>query len=218
MLRAVSYSGHIIRGRATWLCICDCGTEKQVVANGLMTGNSASCGCQKRVLARERLYTNGGRTNDTYDLWAGMIQRCTNPNHSRFNIYGGRGITVCPLWRDFAVFHRDMGDRPSKKHSIDRKDNNLGYSPDNCRWATMTEQANNKRNSRLIEYDGRTMTISLWADAIGMNRNTLRDRILYRGMTVDNAMTMPVATPKARCLLPSKNAPSSMDSGIKTGQ
>lgn len=127
-----------------WLCTCTCGEVREVRAEHLASGRSISCGCHKREAAAIQKLTHGGRLTKLYDVWTQMIQRCHNPRNKRFSDYGGRGITVCERWRDFAIFRDDMGEPPTGK-SIERNNNDAGYSPDNCRWATPLEQAKNKR-------------------------------------------------------------------------
>lgn len=131
-----------IRNKHTyWICRCACGNTKEVRANDLKSGNSQSCGCVK--------YKHGKTRTTEYHSWNLMKDRCFNTNCPAFNRYGGRGITVCERWRDsFENFLADMGPRPSPKHSVDRINNDEGYSPDNCRWATDTEQVRNRGLSK----------------------------------------------------------------------
>lgn len=125
--------------RSFWNCICECGKSSIAAGNNLKKGTSGSCGC-----------TGGNRTHnlrnhELYGTWGTMIQRCTNPNNTVWKNYGGRGITVCQEWRiSFETFLKDMGERPPD-HELDRVDNDLGYSKENCKWSTAIEQANNRR-------------------------------------------------------------------------
>ena len=106
-----------------------------------------------------------------------MKRRCQNPNDKRYMDYGGRGIKVCNEWQSFARFSSDMGEPPTDKHTIERVDYNLSYCKNNCRWATPKEQANNKRNNRLIYVNGLSKTLQQWADETGIRRETIARRI-----------------------------------------
>jgi hypothetical protein len=120
-----------------------------------------------------------------------MILRCTDPTHKSFKDYGGRGIKVCERWLKFENFLADVGLRPSPLHSIDRFPNNNGnYEPGNVRWATDTEQQNNRRNNRLVEWNGETHTIAEWAALRGLNHGALLKRI-DAGWDPERAMTLP---------------------------
>ncbi len=130
--------------QALWLCVCDCKTEIKALGQNLRSGRTKSCGCL-------RLETNTKhdqhRTSE-YKIWVAMRQRCINPNQAAYENYGGRGISVCERWHDFTNFYVDMGKRPSTKYSVERIDNHKGYNPENCKWATRTEQSINQRLSK----------------------------------------------------------------------
>lgn len=135
--------------KLVYVCRCDCGSERSVCAGNLRSGISKSCGCLKLERIHDTKFLHGRGTKDpTYLTWSAMRARCSNPKASNFSRYGGRGIAVCARWNSFEVFLADMGERPSRKHTIDRKDNELGYQPSNCRWATSSEQARNKRKTQ----------------------------------------------------------------------
>lgn len=132
------------KGHFYYRCECDCDTVKTVEGCSLLNGRSRSCGC----LCRERHITHGMTGTPEYCTWDSMIQRCTNSNNPAYWNYGGRGIPVCAEWlNSFEAFFKDMGERP-EGFTIERKDNNLGYFPGNCKWATRTEQMRNCRISR----------------------------------------------------------------------
>lgn len=179
-----------------WLCRCDCGTERAVRRADLVSGKSYSCGCYNVDRAREAHTKHGENTRGDgptkeYRTWARMLKRCENHNDKWYPSYGGNGITVCERWHDFANFLADMGRAPSPLHSIDRIDNTLGYSPDNCRWATATEQANNKTNNHMIEYDNRIMTVAEFSHEIGIRAPVIYSRI-YRGWTIERIAATPL--------------------------
>jgi hypothetical protein len=132
-----------------WVCRCNCGKTKAILGHNLRGGTSASCGCAGVEATIRRFTKHGGapagRITKEYYVWAEMNSRCHNPNHKRFKDYGGRGITVCQSWRrNFANFRRDMGSKPEGL-TLDRVDNDRGYSKRNCKWSTYKEQCENRR-------------------------------------------------------------------------
>lgn len=129
-----------------WRLACDCGNETLATPSNVKSGNTESCGCLRSILTSLRKRKARHYHRALHVVWEGMKQRCHNPNNSKYSYYGGRGITVCERWRDsFEAFLADMGERPTPKHTIDRKDNDGHYCPDNCVWATRMQQTHNRR-------------------------------------------------------------------------
>jgi hypothetical protein len=184
---SVSYSPD-----ARWLCQCDCGNRKDIAARNLFNGRTRSCGC----LHVENHTTHGYSNRPEYACWKNLIARCTRPNLSSWAGYGGRGIRVCDEWRkSFEAFHRDMGDRPGAGFQIDRIDNDGDYEPGNCRWVTLTQQLRNKRTSRLVEWDGRRVTVAEAAELSGLAQPLIHGR-LKRGCPPERLFTSPA--PRAK--------------------
>ena len=136
--------------RRRWVCRCDCGVITSTATSDLTSGNSRSCGCLKKdlFLARSTTHGDGNSRNRTYRAWQHALSRCRNPGVSSYANYGGRGIAVCDRWLRYENFKEDMGVCPDGLW-LDRVDNNRGYEPGNCRWASLTEQARNKRTTKL---------------------------------------------------------------------
>ena len=140
-LVVISFAGVAKSGDALWNCKCSCGNDFIAKAAHLKGKDTSSCGCLKREMHTK----HNGCNRPEYAVWEGMIQRCTNPKATHYADYGGRGIEVCERWRDFANFIKDMGERPGTTFSIDRIDGNGNYEPENCRWATKSEQVHHLR-------------------------------------------------------------------------
>lgn len=145
----LSYSHTNKRGDVSWACKCRCGAVSEVNGNNLKSGKTTSCGCQKTNKLVQANTTHGLSKTRIYKIWAGMIQRCTNTKRTAHKYYGGRGIQVCDRWREFANFFEDMGEPPSDKYSLERANNDKGYGPENCEWATAETQSRNNRNCKL---------------------------------------------------------------------
>lgn len=145
-------------GLATWLCLCDCGNQHICRGRVLRLGTTVSCGCLNQELRAKRSRKHGKRRSRLYGVWTSMKIRCYNPRNNRYKYYGGRGITVCDEWlHDFQAFYDwSMANgydenAPRGKCTIDRIDNDKGYSPDNCRWVDMKVQSSNKSSNRKAE-------------------------------------------------------------------
>ena len=169
------------RGSSVWLCQCDCGKETYVEGFLLKRGNTRSCGClQKETAANTacKRSKHGMCKTRLHRIWLHMKERCNNPNCKAYPDYGGRGINVCDSWSDdFQAFHDwAIANGYEDNLSIDRINTNGNYEPDNCRWATTEQQANNKRKSAFITLNGETHTMSEWANITGISYSTIRSR------------------------------------------
>lgn len=182
--------------RRMWRCACDCGETVYSCAGALRAGQSQSCGCLQRDVARQRSTTHGGYKSKLYRIWFAMLARCENETDPAYRNYGARGITVCERWHDFSNFRADMGEKPPRM-TLERNDNDGPYRPDNCRWATYTEQQNNKRTNVRITIDGRTQTCKQWAVEFGINPKTASERY-HRTGTIFPQPRRPYAIPKRR--------------------
>lgn len=177
--------------RGRWKFQCDCGSPvKETWHNPVRRGIVQSCGC----LWRERVPGNNKRHGKTgsriYRLWSMMLDRCQNPRNPKYIQYGGRGVYVCKRWKVFDNFYADMGDRPDGL-SLNRIDNDGPYAPWNCEWATSTVQGRNKTNNRLLTLEGKTQSMSAWAEELSINKQTLSTRI-HRGWSDKDALTIPI--------------------------
>lgn len=170
-------------------CVCECGTEKTFWVSAVRKGLTQSCGCIKRETDPHNK-RHGMTGTPTYKTWAHMLYRCTNPSSHSYKDYGGRGITVCERWLTFDNFFADMGVKPEGT-SIDREDNDKGYYPGNCRWLDKTGQANNRRSSRIIAYNGCEFTMAELARKFDISLGTLWFR-LDAGWDIEKALKTPV--------------------------
>jgi hypothetical protein len=181
-----------------WYFVCDCGNIILTLHNNLLKHRTESCGClqKERAAFAQLKHGNNKRTGKSaeYRSWISMKARCCNTKSEFYSEYGGRGIKVCLHWLDsFENFLKDMGERPSKNHSIDRIDVNGDYCPENCRWATDKQQARNKRNNVYLEYKGEKRLLLEIAEEVGMNQKILHQRI-SRGWDI----TLAIETPQYR--------------------
>lgn len=172
-------------GARTAVFRCACGAEKIMFLANVTSGKSKSCGCESRQATIARSTTHGMSRTATYRSWSHMLDRCYNPKDKRYPDYGGRGIRVCDRWAaSFENFLADMGEKPAGR-TIDRIENNIGYQPGNCRWATAAEQANNRRSNIVLRVDGMPSRIADVSDKLGLSYETMRRRIQYSKMTDD---------------------------------
>lgn len=182
-------------GKVLWKCICSCGKEKLVNTSQLLNGSIKSCGCMHNEIMQNMI--NVGKNNKKhgqsfsriYNIWAGMKSRCSNPKTKFYHRYGGRGITVCVKWANSFEIFKDWALKHgyAENLSLDRIDNDGKYSPDNCRWVTQREQANNKECT--YHYQGKSLAD--WAKELNIKHRTLRGR-LERGWSWEETVTTPL--------------------------
>ena len=183
--------------KAIAVCRCSCGNEKITLLAHVKNGGVKSCGCLKREVSSElgKANTTHGHSSPatrshTYRSWEKMKSRCFNKHDPSFKDYGARGITVCDEWLKFEVFLIDMGERP-RGTTLDRIDVNGGYKKDNCQWATPKKQQRNKRNNRLIEFEGEKMPLIVLAEKTGVPYQRLWERIVRNGWSAEDAVRKP---------------------------
>lgn len=170
---------------ACWLCRCDCGAQSIVRGGLLRQGKTRSCGCLRHEPYRR---THGRSTTHEYYSWSHMRQRCQNPRSPDYPRYGGRGIRVCKRWQVFENFLADMGPMPKSGMTLERKNNNAGYTPRNCRWASRLEQAQNTRQVLSVKHQGETFSLAAVARATGIGYGALKYRIHQLGLTPEAAI------------------------------
>jgi hypothetical protein len=169
-------------------CLCDCGATVYIRLDSMRSGNTKSCGCLQKEAASKRRRKHYGRGTPEYTTWIMMRDRCNNKNNPKYSYYGGRGISVCSRWDNFIDFVADMGFRPTDLHTIDRIDTDKNYEPTNCKWSTRKEQARNRRNTKMIAYNGSTKPLAEWCELLDMDYNNTNKR-LWRGWSVNRAFT-----------------------------
>lgn len=185
--------GHTKSGNKLWWCRCECGTEKAVHHAPMIKGVVVSCGCYNQ----QRKTTFGGLQKTyprEYKIWHGIVKRCTDPNNRKYKDYGARGIKVSEGWLGqvgFQNFIDHIGPCTDTTLSVDRINNEGHYEPGNVRWATDTTQSNNRRSSHYLTFDGRTQSIRQWGKEVGINEQTLHER-LKRGWSVERTLTTPL--------------------------
>ncbi len=175
-----------------WLCVCDCGNLKEVSYSCLAYGHSKSCGCYNSEVARIRMIKHGKKNTRLYHIWKLIKQRCNNKNNPAYKNYGGRGIAVCDEWRnDFQAFYDwSMANGYDDNLTIDRIDNNKGYSPDNCRWATVKQQAQNRRTTKKYTINNETHCLKDWCELLGLNYRTVHKRIYNHNWSIEKALEL----------------------------
>lgn len=182
-----------------FLCCCDCGNVRKVLAYNLKSGHTLSCGClglEHRTKTRTKHGETGTRL---YRIWHHMKERCNDNKNARFFDYGGRGIKICEEWQISYEAFREwaVSNGYADTLTLDRINNDKGYSPGNCRWVTPKEQANNTRKNRLISYKNITHTLAEWADIVKIKPVTIAYR-LNSGWTIEDALFKPLRGEKNR--------------------
>lgn len=173
-------------GKKRWKCRCNCGNISFPTTGNLNSKKVVSCGCWRREYAILSETTHGDTGSKMHRIWGAMIQRCHNPKTANYKNYGERGIRVCKRWRSYINFLNDMG-RPEEGMTIERIDNNKGYNPSNCRWASRKEQARNTRQNRWIRFRGRTLCVKDWSRLLKIDTSTIYDR-LKRGLSTKEVL------------------------------
>ncbi len=177
------------------VCQCDCGSAPFTLRlDALTSGAQVSCGC----FHRENHFKHGLSKHPLYQVWRHMMQRCQDSSVSSFKDYGGRGIEVCARWQQVENFVSDMQDPYSPGLEIERINNDGNYEPTNCRWATNSEQGNNRRSTRKITYNGKTQSVRQWAKELGISYGTLWERLAIWHWPPERAFTTPALTAKDR--------------------
>jgi hypothetical protein len=179
---------------------CDCGIIKEYSYAHVKSGHTKSCGCYLMEKAADSANKNKkhgqsskGKESSEYISWKCMKSRCLYKGSYNYKKYGGVGITICKKWIDsFDCFLSDMGKKPTVNHTLDRIDNTGNYEPSNCRWATRKEQNNNQSTNILYNYNGNMVTIPVLADLVGINKGTLRSRLVKYKWDFNDAISIPV--------------------------
>ena len=190
-LTVTSFEGSLNNNRI-WTCQCRCGSKKSLSTYSLTSGMTKSCGCLHREGLIERNKSHGLSKSRQYKCWRHMIERCFDKNNKDAKHYMERGISCCKKWKTFEGFWDDMKSSYSDGLTLERVDNSMGYSKENCKWATRSEQSNNTRRCRFISFRGRTMNVSQWARSLGMRPSVLFCRMFQYGWSIEKSLTTPL--------------------------
>lgn len=197
-LKVLGFSHRNKQRNSMWICKCECGSKIIARGSDLLNGHSTSCGCIKKSLLSKLRKKHGLTGTRIYEIWKHLIRRSTKEQDRRYKDYGARGITVCNEWkRSFIAFYEWAVDNGYRENlTIDRIDNNKGYNPSNCRWATPVQQARNKRNNHYITLNGETHCISEWAEKLGISQYTISRR-LRSGWSEERSLKEPLRGTKS---------------------
>lgn len=195
-LTVISRAEHPSR-HVYWICSCSCGKIKTIRGGHLNDGRIVSCGCFNQQYVHGE--SSGGEITKEYSSWVHIKGRCLNTNHERYHKYGGRGIKICARWLEsYENFLSDMGRAPSSSHTVDRKDNDGPYSPDNCRWATNIEQQNNRGDTVRVDFKGQQIPLAVLCRQFGgIVKSNVANWRIKAGWTVLKSVTTP-AKPKKK--------------------
>ncbi len=178
------------RKQALWECVCGCGSENVVIVptTSLRKEITRSCGCLRKEATVARNNTHGLANTPEYGVWCRIKNRCYNEKEKSYPDYGGRGITMSSEWKEsFEAFYHDMGPRPTAGYTVERRDNDKGYSKENCEWATRKEQANNRRTNIYYELGGESKTLQQWCEELDLKYITVYQRLRH-GMSFEEAI------------------------------
>lgn len=193
-----SFSLPAYNGRLRYaLCECCCGYLSVSILAHVVHGKTRGCNECALELTHRSNTTHGKSSTRAYVIWRKMRSRCNDPNNDNWDRYGGRGIAVCERWdASFENFFADMGHPPTAKHTLERKDNDGNYEPNNCCWATRKEQCNNTSRNVKLMYRGKIYTIAQLCEKSGLSKHLVRNRIQNYGWSVEDAVEIPPITRK----------------------
>lgn len=184
---------HITKGGypvSMWDCICECGTRRAVRGNDLKLGKSVSCGCY--MIENPASKKHGASNSHLYKIYYGMKSRCYNPKNKNYSHYGERGIEICDEWQDYGTFEKwALSNGYADGLTIERRNVNDGYCPDNCCWVSLAKQQRNKRTNKVITFDGESHIAAEWDEIMGFNKGTINSR-LKRGWNEKDAISIPI--------------------------
>lgn len=193
-LVAIKTIGKNKNGGYLWQCKCDCGNEITASVGNLNNGHTKYCGCLRADRCETNFTKHGLESTRLYDIWRDMRLRCYDERNISYNRYGGMGITICDEWKEDvkAFYDWAMANGYNDGLTIERIDNDGNYSTDNCRWATVKEQANNRRSNVLVTHNGKTQTMKEWANEVGIPYKVVWARMQKLGWSAERALTYPV--------------------------
>ena len=185
------------KAKGLWVCKCECGNVIKVNTSDLKSGNTTSCGCKRKETLRQLRTKHGESNTRLYNVWSDMKKRCYNTKNVDYKNYGGRGITVCDEWMDFQNFYEWAiangydETAPRGQCTIDRIDVDGCYEPENCRWVDRYIQMNNKRNNRILTYNGESHTLAEWSEIGNIPYNSEKSRLNKLHGSVEKTLTTP---------------------------